>query len=79
MGRDHVLAGQQDSPDHNDPETNSQVADLLAALRILRGDLVREMAALYRAAGYVDHGRANRLAIIHTATMAVEAEGGGDG
>ena len=69
-----VLAAKQDGPDHIAPETNSQVADLLAALRTMRGDLVGRLVALHQVGGYVDHGLAGLLARIQGAIAAVAAE-----
>ncbi len=61
------------------PDDAQVSADLLAALRTMRGDLVGRLVALHQVDRVVDHGLAGLLARVQGAIAAVEAEGGGDG
>ena len=73
-----VLDVERDSSHRNEPETNSQVADLLASLKATRAELVERIARLHSADGQADHGLITLLGRMHLAILAVEAEGGGD-
>ena len=62
-----VLDLERDSLHRNAPETNSQVADLLASLKAQRADLVERIARLHAHDGVVDHGLVTLVGRLHLA------------